>query len=157
VAHGSQWMALARMQDTAPGNLTITLMPSGLAVGTYRDTIQFTDNDGETVQVPVSFAIQSCASNPGSCGTPQRPPDSPTSLGQFKIDGTTSLAIGGVRPERTVLLRAPLTDPDAGDSVRLEAETQPIGVPFANTPNAVSPLVARGGVATAEANGLTDY
>src|SRR5690349_16008056 len=75
VAHTSQWVGLARTQDTAPATLGVTLLPAGLPVGMYQDTILLTgDLADDAVRIPVSFAILAAGQ--------ERPPDNPSNLGQ---------------------------------------------------------------------------
>ena len=88
---------------------------------------------------------------------PQRAPELPDVLGQYGIDGTTAITLGGLTTERTVILRGVLRDPDAGDSLRMEAEIQSLGIPFSNVPNAVSAQVLAGASGNAAATGLSDY
>ena len=63
--------------------------------------------------------------------TPAPPALGPAGVnGQFRADGTTSLALGELTPELSVVIRATLAvDPD-GDLVRLEVEVQPVGTAF---------------------------
>ncbi|MDH3457591.1 MAG: hypothetical protein OER90_12205, partial [Gemmatimonadota bacterium] len=83
-------------------------------------------------------------------------PNEPTSLSQFKTDGTTGIALGDTTDERTVVLRGTVTDIDAGDSVRLEVEVQPVGTPFAGTATGSSVFLPSGSSAIATLAGLDD-
>ncbi|MBX7120189.1 MAG: Ig-like domain-containing protein, partial [Gemmatimonadaceae bacterium] len=84
------------------------------------------------------------------------PPASPTLLTQRRTDGTTDIALGGTTPETSVRLGATVTDPDAGDQVRLEVELRPVGEALTNTATASSVPVAAGGIASVTIPGLTD-
>jgi len=96
-AHGSAWLHLAAATGTAPDTLPLTLMPAGLALGTYRDTVVVTgsgSSEGE-LRVPVQFTVQPCTVTPtavgsqvsgtlgaASCGAPHRS-DHPAALYSF--------------------------------------------------------------------------
>ena len=83
-------------------------------------------------------------------------PDIPATLGQFKNDGTTSITTGGFTNETTVKLKATVSDPDVGDTVKLQIEVQPVGTPFTNTLTFGSSLVANGTTVTAIVPGLSN-
>jgi hypothetical protein len=82
------------------------------------------------------------------------PPDAPTGLGQFKADGSTSIAVGGTTTETSVVLKATLTDPGA-DTVKLQVEVRPVGTAFTNASTHESALLASGAVAAVAVNGLS--
>lgn len=82
------------------------------------------------------------------------PPNLPTSLGQFRQNGQTVIAVGDSTDQTTVVLKATVTDPDLGDQVRLEVEVRPVGVEFSNTATSASSLVASGATASASVPGL---
>jgi hypothetical protein len=85
------------------------------------------------------------------------PPAQPASLAQIKSDGTTAIAVGATTDEATVVFRAAVSDPDPGDSVRLQIERQPVGTAFTGTPTETSTPVASGGAARVTVTGqLTD-
>jgi len=42
--------------------------------------------------------------------------------GQFRVNGTTTIGVGAVTPENTVVFKATLNDPNPSDSVRLQIE-----------------------------------
>jgi hypothetical protein len=60
---GSTWITSGLGLGSAPSDLTITLDPSGLAVGEYRDTLRFSNDgpDARLIRVPVKLTIQPCA------------------------------------------------------------------------------------------------
>jgi len=47
-------------------------------------------------------------------------PGAPTTLAQFRENGTTALPVGGVNNTLTAVLKGSVTDPDPGDQLRLE-------------------------------------
>ncbi len=87
VMHRSAWLKPSDSAGTAPDTLRITLDPSGLGAGDYRDTLEFSVA-GPTiapVYVPVEFRVTGCAvvdTAPGAvladslttadCGAPHR-------------------------------------------------------------------------------------
>lgn len=85
-------------------------------------------------------------------------PVQPGSLAQLKSDGTTAIAVGATTDETTVIFQAAVTDPDPGDSIRLQVERQPVGTAFTGTPTATSTAgVVSGGTARVTISGqLTD-
>src|SRR5690348_16009759 len=59
-AHNSAWLHLGAATGTAPDTLPLTFTPTGLALGTYRDTVIITgagSTEGE-LRVPVQFTVQ---------------------------------------------------------------------------------------------------
>ncbi len=83
-------------------------------------------------------------------------PTAPTSLAQFKSNGTTSIATGGATNETTVVLKGTVSDPDAGNTVKLEVEVKPVGTAFNGSGTFSGSLVASGGTASATVTGLTN-
>ncbi|HEX4561108.1 MAG TPA: Ig-like domain-containing protein, partial [Gemmatimonadales bacterium] len=95
--HGSAWLHLGAATGTAPDTLPLTFVPTGLALGTYRDTVVVTgsgSSEGE-LRVPVQFTVQPCTVTPttvgsqvtgtlgaASCGAPHRS-DHPAALFSF--------------------------------------------------------------------------
>ena len=63
VIGASPWLRPAATGGTVPGTLSVSLDPSNLAEGTYRDTIAFSLSGTEIppIKVPVEFIIQPCA------------------------------------------------------------------------------------------------
>ena len=63
VIGASPWLQPAATGGTVPGTLSVSLDPSNLAEGTYRDTIAFSLSGTEIppIKVPVEFTIQPCA------------------------------------------------------------------------------------------------
>jgi predicted CxxxxCH...CXXCH cytochrome family protein len=50
-------------------------------------------------------------------------PNLPTNLAQYKNDGTTAIASGGYTNEITIKIEADISDPDGGDTVKLQVDT----------------------------------
>lgn len=85
------------------------------------------------------------------------PPTDPASLAQLKSDGTTAIAVGATTDETTVIFQAAVSDPDPGDSIRLQVEREPLGTAFTGTPSGTSTGVTSGGTARVTISGqLTD-
>lgn len=83
------------------------------------------------------------------------PPYPPSNLGQFRQNGQTAIAVGDTTTQSTVVFKATVTDPNAGDQLRLEVEIRPVGTAFADTATAPgSTLVANGGTAQISVTGL---
>jgi len=87
--------------------------------------------------------------------TRPHPPNTPDLLMQLRADSVSEVPAGGGVQDAVVVLRGTVSDPD-NDSLRLEVETQPVLVPFTNTPTASSLPVSSGGVAVARIADLGD-
>jgi hypothetical protein len=83
-------------------------------------------------------------------------PELPTGLAQFKSDGTTPIPAAGTTDEDAVVLEATLTDPDPGDSLRLEAEVKLLDDAFDGTGTVSSSRVISGAMASVTVSSLTD-
>jgi hypothetical protein len=82
-----------------------------------------------------------------------QPPDNPASSAQYKLDGSTQISAGGTTTEKTVLIKATVTDNDSSpDTVRIEVEMAE-GT-FTGTPNCASSYVTSGTTATAVCSNL---
>src|SRR5260370_32936988 len=68
----------------------------------------------------------------------------------------TAVATGGVSAEPAVVLRGVVSDPDGGDSLRLEVEVRPVGEAFTGTATVVGAPVAADEKALVRVTGLTD-
>jgi hypothetical protein len=80
----------------------------------------------------------------------------PVDLMQLRADGTTPIPVGGTVDEATVVYRATVSDPDPGDLLRLQTETQPLGIPFTGFPNDSSTQISGGGTVSVTVSGLRD-
>ncbi|HEV2671992.1 MAG TPA: Ig-like domain-containing protein, partial [Gemmatimonadales bacterium] len=85
-----------------------------------------------------------------------RAPHAPASLEQLRADSVTAVATGGVSAEPAVVLRGVVSDPDAGDSLRLEVELRPVGEAFTGAATVVGAPVAANEKALVRVAGLTD-
>ncbi len=81
------------------------------------------------------------------------PPADPASLAQLKSDGTTAIAVGATTDETTVIFQATVSDPDPGDSIRLQVEREPVGTAFTGTPSGTSTGVTSGETARVTISG----
>jgi hypothetical protein len=83
-------------------------------------------------------------------------PDDPTSLEQVESDSATMIPTASTIDENTVVLKAVVTDPDPGTTLRLEAEVKPVGSGFNGNGTVLGGTVASGTVATVRVTGLAD-
>ncbi|MGH7530573.1 MAG: BACON domain-containing protein, partial [Gemmatimonadales bacterium] len=87
-------------------------------------------------------------------------PPSPADATQLRLDGSTPIGVGGTATETGVVFQADVNDPNPRDSIRLEVELRPLGIPFANVPTHLSeflrPEGGNGPTARAPATGLSD-
>src|SRR4029077_2665947 len=124
------------------------------AAGTYR--IEATSaGAGETGGFTLSGTRPPA---PAAPPTPPRPraPAAAQSLAQLRGDSLTAVPIGGTTDQGTVVLRGLVSDPDAGDSLRLQVELQPVGTTFTGTPTATGSRAANGQTAFVAATGLAN-
>ena len=144
-ARNSAWLVLDPRSGSAPGSIELELRSEGLEPGLYHDTVLVaTGNQGDgAASVPVSFEVEE----------PPAPPLLPIALGQYRTDGASAIPTGGTTDEKSVVLRATLSDPDATSRVKLEVEARPVGTPFSG-PTAVGDLVANGSAASVTVTGL---
>jgi alpha-tubulin suppressor-like RCC1 family protein len=84
-----------------------------------------------------------------------RLPAVPTGRGQYQANGTTPIGLGGTASSTTVVFRATVTDPDAGQTVKLQVEVQPVGTAFTGALSCQSAYVASGTAASCQKAGLT--
>lgn len=259
------WLGASHDSGSTPDTLVLTFDPTGLAAGTYRDTLSFepTDPDLATTTVPVSFVIGSCEAahlaldatvtdslRESDCGSSHRAgafgrrysfsgsagdsvtfaltstafagylvvdtsadldapalaesgscavtgvdaclrylrlprsgtytvevtttgsgaktgaftldvgrPRAPTlvePLGQFRIDSTTAIPVGGVTPETAFLIRGASRDADVGDSATLEVEVRSVDSAFTGVATTHGAVHAAPGSADAVAEHLRD-
>ena len=102
---------------------------------------------GGNAESDADFGVNAVADAPGQ----------PGSLAQLKSDGTTAIAVGATTDETTVIFQAAVTDPDPGDSIRLQIERQPVSTNFTGTPTITSTPFASGATARVTLSGqLTD-
>jgi hypothetical protein len=82
-------------------------------------------------------------------------PNAPTALGQFQSNGTDSIPVGGDASFTTVVFKGTVSDPDVGQTVRLDVEYKPVGTNFTDTPTVSSAPVANGSQASVGSLTLT--
>jgi hypothetical protein len=121
-------------------------VPAGQAPGNYRARFKLSMTTGG-MNGNLDFCV-TVASNAD--------PSAPTALSQFKSNGTTSIATGGVTNETTVVLKGNVSDPNAADTVKLEVEVKAVGTAFANSATASSALLTNGSTASVSVPGLSD-
>src|SRR6185437_6945952 len=124
-AHNSAWLHLGAPAGTAPDTLPLTFVPTGLAIGTYRDTVVVTGSgstEGE-LRVPVQFTVQPCVITPitvgtqvtgalgaASCGAPHRSnPSHPAALYSFNGSAGDSVSLELTAPAGYLVLDSTTT------------------------------------------------
>ncbi len=263
---GSAWLAVSPSSGTAPASASVTLDPTALTMGVYRDTLVLSADGvpNSPLLVPIQFTVQPCASvalgpaptpvqvddslSTSDCGAPHRAarftrlysfraaandsitltlasaafdaylvldsstaagapplaendscaggrdaclvylrlplagsyaveattasagetgayhlsltrpraPNPADSLRQLRGDSATALAVGGTIDQATVVLGGVVSDPDAGDTLRLEVEVGALGSAFTGAPTAASAPVANGRRALVAVSGLSN-
>ena len=122
-ARNSSWLRLGAATGTAPDTLPLTFVPTGLAIGTYRDTVVVTGSgstEGE-LRVPVQFTVQPCVVTPitvgtqvtgtvgaSSCGAPHRS-DHPAALYSFNGSAGDSVSLELTAPAGYLVLDSTTT------------------------------------------------
>jgi hypothetical protein len=87
---------------------------------------------------------------------PPREPDSPTDLAQIRSDSITAVTIGATVSDTVFLFQGVVSDPDLGDSVRLQVEIQPVDSAYSGTPSGSSELGGRGDTLLLTVAGFAD-
>lgn len=120
---------------------------SGLAVGAHTFEVRAIDTSGNVDTTPASYSWSITSSN--------NPPNSPSSLSQHDQPGDSASGVGFVDANDTqITFQGVVSDPDAGQTMRMDIEFQPIGVTFTNTAMAGSSLVTNGSIATVTYGGI---
>ncbi|HET9387798.1 MAG TPA: Ig-like domain-containing protein, partial [Gemmatimonadales bacterium] len=97
-----------------------------------------------------TFVIEVTTAVAGDSGAYQlrlfrpRPPSAVDSIAQLHGDSISVIATGGVIEDSTIVLRGTASDPDGGDSVRLEVEIRPVDTPFTGSPTIAGTFVPAG-------------
>jgi Big-like domain-containing protein/invasin-like protein len=97
-----------------------------------------------------TFVVEATTAAPGSFGafglllSRPRAPAAPDTLVQLLADSASALGTGGTTAQAAVVLRGVVSDPDRGDSLRLEVEVRPLSVAFTGTGTGMSAAVANG-------------
>ena len=87
-------------------------------------------------------------------------PDAPTALAQYQSDASTLIPVGGDASQTNVVFKGIVSDPDVGQTVRLDVEYKPVGTGFTDQPTVSSTFVTSGSQATVGSLTLsanTDY
>ena len=127
----------------ASGSVASISTITGLAPGSYAWQYRAVDNHG----LPTNWVPPG---NPDFV-VDQPPNQSPHATGgyQHRADNGTTISPGATIPQGVgVDIGATVTDPDAGDTIRIEVELHPVGTPFTGTANYLSGYVASGSVAS---------
>ena len=132
---------------TPPGDYTITLSPGALSVALTNPSGSGGNLD-DAIATTITVHVLAAAVN--------NPANAPADLAQFKSDGTTSIAIGGATNETSVVLKGTVSDPDAGNTVKLQVEVRPIGTAFSNVSMGESGLLASGSTASVTVGSLVN-
>jgi hypothetical protein len=134
----------------------VGLPPAGApgAAGSYHWQARTNDVNGASSDW-VSFGANTeadtdfvCAPGAGAV------PNVAAGADQYRSDGTTLIAVGGTTTESRVIFRATVTDPDAGNMVRLQVERRDINTTFTGSGLLSGSFVATGGVSIIEAAGI---
>ncbi len=135
---------------------TATVVTAGLTDDTdYHWQVRILDQTGRT-SAWKSFGGNTESEADLHVAVPE-PPNAPGGdLNQYKGNGVTLIAIGGTTDEDIVRFKATVTDPDPGDSLRLQVEVQLVGTPFTGTPTVTGLAAANGSVAQAPVAPLAD-
>jgi hypothetical protein len=137
------------------GNPTSVATAAGLADGSYHWQARAVDSAGASsgwvsfggnAETAVDFSILLGVN---------LLPGPPSSLGQFKSDGVTSISVGLPTNETQVILRGTGTDPE-GSPYKVEVEVRLITTPFLGTPTAGSGSVPSGSAASLMLSGLAN-
>lgn len=91
----------------------------------------------------------------GQVGQPNKVPDPPTGLSQFKSDGVTPIPAGGTIISRTVVLKGNVSDP-YGDQVKLQIELRLTSEAFTGVATHESGFVSSGSTASIPVSNLSN-
>ena len=85
-------------------------------------------------------------------------PSSPTSLGQYKSDGVTTIASGGWTNQNSEIFKFNMSSSNSSDSLTPAVEVEPIGTAFTGIANATGSAIAYSGspvIGSVSVSGLT--
>src|SRR2546429_1796086 len=108
------------------------------------------------------YTIEAPSGPPAATGlftlsvTRPRPPSGPDDLAHLTSDGGTAIPVVGSVDQTSVVLRGTVSDPDVGDTLRLQVEVLPVSTAFTGTPRAVSDRTSSGQRPTVTLTGLAD-
>jgi len=83
-------------------------------------------------------------------------PNVPTLVDQYRSNGATAVVVAATTTESRMIIKATISDPDAGDGVRLQVENRAVATAFTNAATSSSLFVASGAIATIEITGLVN-
>jgi hypothetical protein len=130
---------------------------TGLALGTsYHWRLRAVDSKG-AASAWASYATNAeTAADFKVTTTVNQSPSVPISRGQRQADGTTAISLGGTATSSTVVFRGTVSDPNAGQTVRLQVEVKPVGTSFTGTVSCESALVSSGTAASCSVGSLAN-
>jgi hypothetical protein len=108
------------------------------------------------------YVIEATTAAPGGTGAfslsvvRERTPGVPQEIGQFRGDSVTTIGPGQVIAEDVAVFRGRVTDPNPGDSVRLEVELTGVLSGLKTDSSAFVPVTAGGVVVAIRTTGLSD-
>ncbi len=126
-----------------PSTYTTPALPDG----TYYWRVLARDVPGNTSGFTASFVFTIDVNDP---------PNAPTSLNQYKLDGTTTIALGAATNETGVVFKGTVSDIE-GNSCQLQVEVKVAGVAFDGiTGLTTGAAVASGSTASVTVSGLVN-
>jgi hypothetical protein len=135
-----------------PSGTATSCSVSGLTAGTgYHWRLRAVDNQGGAS----AWASYATNAEDAEDFIVDAAPAVPTSRFQRQADGITPIGLGGWATSRTVAFLGTVSDPDAGQSVRLQVEVKPVGTAFTGTVSCQSALVPSGTATSCSVSGLT--
>jgi hypothetical protein len=102
-----------------------------------------------TLPAGTMIGCHQCHEAPGSAA-----PAIPTARGQRQANGTTPIPLGGTATASTVFFRGTVSDPDHGQTVRLQVEPKRVGTAFTGTVSCQSAWVPAGTATSCAVRGL---
>jgi len=153
-------ITLTIQTNPSSGTLTCTTNPLGATNGVAAFGGCRINNAGNGYQLrasnTTSGTTRTVDSDLFNIAASNAAPNAPAALAQFRSDATTTIATAGFTNETSVVLRASVSDPDAGNTVKLQVEVKPVGTAFTNVASAESGLLSSGSTASATVTGLTN-
>ncbi len=129
--------------------------PTGTASVSYSN---IKDGGCESGSINIYPVNSSNGGNNDSCWIFNQPPGDPSagSLGQYKSNGSTTLAAGAWTNETSVVLKGATSDPDGVDTNYACPEVDTVATTFSNTEDGCGSGVTQGNVASYTKSGLAD-
>jgi hypothetical protein len=140
------WSFVSRpVGSTATLASRLTAQPTFVADVAGDFVVRLVVNDGTVNSLADTVVIEAIVSNAR--------PAPPTSRGQYRTDGVTRIALGGMAPQVSVQMKGTVTDPNGG-TAKMQVEVKPVGTAFTGTVSCQSAFVASGTVAACTVGGL---